>query len=407
MRRAALKVRTCPGEVSAGWKHRSGGSEPRPRIFCFLPFPGFIFSLPPPYNGIIMNARNVVFAAGLTALVLALSASTIRAPKDRVGFCWDSDTMNRLVDTLRQTRPLIAAEPGWIAAICPHDDYLYAGRLYLPIFSGLRAAEVVVIGVTHAGVRRALQDPRDRIILDTHPAWTGLERPVEVSGLRDWLRERMPADMIRVSDRAQKMEHSIEAMIPFLQYFRPQARITPIMVTAMSPARLQAVSRKLAEQVAAWMQSRNLAPGRDVAFLISADGNHYGPDFKNSPYGTDAHARAQAEGYERGLIQSCLEGTLEQNKLELLQKRLDPQQSKAAPLWCGRYSIPFGLMTVLHLMREWSPGVPVHGRLLGWSDTWIEGVLPLRHTSLGITAPFSLEHWVSFFAMAFYSASGV
>lgn len=314
--------------------------------------------------------------------------------------------MVQLLELLEQTGPLPPAVSGWVAAICPHDDYLYAGRLYLPVFAGFQAKHAVIIGVTHGSVRRTLKDPRDKIILETHDTWAGLGQPLRMSGLRNWLHEHMPSDMVLVSDRAHELEHSVEAMIPFLNHFSPDTRVTPIMVTAMSAARLDTVSRELAVQVVAWMKSRNLAPGRDVVFLISADGNHYGPDFNNAPYGVDMRARARAEGFERSLIQTCLQGPLSRGKLDKLQHALDPQQTEAAPLWCGRYSIPFGLMTVYHLMAEWFPGAQISGRLLGWSDTWIEGVLPLRHTSLGITAPFSLEHWVSFFSMAFYPLSG-
>jgi len=313
--------------------------------------------------------------------------------------------MKKMVLMLENHAPLPPARPGWVAAICPHDDYLYAGRIYRPVFSGLQAREVVIIGVTHGGVRRAMGNPRGKIILDTHDRWSGLGKAVVVSGLRNWLVKRMPESMCLVSDRAHRMEHSIEAMIPFLQYYRPGIRITPIMVTAMSPSRLAEVSRTLAVQLAAWMRDRRLKPVRDVVFLISADGNHYGSDFHNAPYGTDRNARARAEGFERNLIKECLQGELSGPKLERLQQRLDPEQISHAPLWCGRYSIPFGLTTVLNLMEQWSPGLRISGSLTGWSDTWLEGVLPLRHTRLGITAPFSLEHWVSFFSMVFHLSS--
>jgi len=349
-----------------------------------------------------MKGRRTVLAVLAAACTLGLSAAAVRPARDVVGFCWDRETMNQLVDILQKTRPLPKAAPGWVAAICPHDDYLYAGRLYLPVYARFKAPEVVIIGVTHGRVRRALGNPQGRIILDTHRLWAGLGQPVQISGLREWLDKRLSPEELLVSDKAHEMEHSIEAMIPFLQHFRPDVRITPIMVTAMSPSRLAELSRELARHVAAWMRSRGLQPGRDVVFVISADGNHYGPDFDNAPFGTNRYARTRAEGFERSLIQECLQGKLNRSKLERLQRALNPGLTKNAPLWCGRYSIPFGLMTVLNIVEEWSGNEQLHGRLLGWSDTWQEGVLPLRHTALGITAPFSLEHWVSFFSMAFY-----
>ena len=205
---------------------------------------------------------------------------------------------------------------------------------------------------------------------------------------------------------AHILEHSIEAMIPFLQYFRPGIRITPIMVTAMSPDELARISRELSRHIATWMRKEGLRPGKDLVFLISADGNHYGKDFSNTPYGENLSAHSRAEEAERDMIRDCLEGPLEESRLSHLQHSLDPEKAPPAPLWCGRYSIPFGLSTVLYLVREMEPGTVISGRLLAHSDTWREGVLPLRATSLGTTAPFSLKHWVSFFSMAFFSTSG-
>jgi hypothetical protein len=41
------------------------------------------------------------------------------------------------------------------------------------------------------------------------------------------------------------------------------------------------------------------------------------------------------------------------------------------------------------------------GKLLRYSDTYSDGVLPLKEAGIGITAPFSLKHWVGFFSAGF------
>ena len=42
------------------------------------------------------------------------------------------------------------------------------------------------------------------------------------------------------------------------------------------------------------------------------------------------------------------------------------------------------------------------GKLFRYSDTYSEGVLPLKKAGFGITAPYSLKHWVGFFSAGFY-----
>ena len=80
--------------------------------------------------------------------------------RDDVGFCWQRPQMRRLMDLLAARRP--AGVPGrdLVAGISPHDDYLYAGRVYYPLFRKLRTKEAVIFGVTHGTVRKEIGDPQ-------------------------------------------------------------------------------------------------------------------------------------------------------------------------------------------------------------------------------------------------------
>jgi len=44
----------------------------------------------------------------------------------------------------------------------------------------------------------------------------------------------------------------------------------------------------------------------------------------------------------------------------------------------------------------------IDGTLFKYSDTWTEKVIPIKKTHLGLTAPFSLKHWVGFLSAGFY-----
>ena len=69
--------------------------------------------------------------------------------------------------------------------------------------------------------------------------------------------------------------------------------------------------------------------------------------------------------------------------------------------WCGKYSIPFGLLAVRKIIAMDSDK-KMSGILLRYSDTYSEGALPLTKLGMGTTAPFSLRHWVSFCSIGYY-----
>ncbi len=345
--------------------------------------------------------KRLVFLA-LAALALAARAQDVRPVKDDVGFCWQRPQMERLMALLAATEPPAPGMEGVVAGISPHDDYLYAGRVYYPLFKNLRAKEAVIFGVTHGTVRKEIGDPKGVLILDEYPAWTGLGGTVDISPLRERIRRELPAGDFLVSNKAHGLEHSIEALVPWLQYFNPEIRITPIMVTAMPYERMEELSDRLAAILAGYVAENRLLPGRDIVFLVSADANHYGGDFANVPYGEDeaAHARGIAE--DRRIAGGLADGALDDAKIRRLTRELwgATYLDYGGSYWCGKYDLPFGLLAIAKALRR-AGGKGLKGELLRYADTYSEGVLPLKKPGFGITAPFSPKHWVGFFSARF------
>ena len=346
-----------------------------------------------------MTVPILLRSAFLLAITLLTAAGMTRAQgtrgiRDSVGFCWDARQMSRFVRFLDSLDARTPRHPSPIAAISPHDDYLYAGRVYHPLFRDLRTREVVIFGVTHGTVRRAIGDPRNILLLEDHGSWTGPYGPVSCSPLREWILQRMDESMVRIDRRAHQLEHSIEALIPFLQHHNRDIRITPIMVTAASFDSLNLLATRLAAVIADYISANNLQPGADISFLISCDANHYGRDFGNSPWGEHQAAHAMGTREDLNIIDECMTGILDTERLRSLATRL------SAAYWCGRYSVPFGLLTVTNLFSALELG-DCAGTLYRYSDTCSEGVLPIHDTGMGTTAPFSFQHWVGFFSAGF------
>jgi AmmeMemoRadiSam system protein B len=348
-----------------------------------------------------MNKFLAIIAAAL--FTVPLGAGTTRPVRDDVGFCWSPASMARLVEYLDAGGENAFSGEELVAAISPHDDYLYAGRVYHPLFKALRAKEVVIFGVTHGAVRKEIGDPRGVLILEGYDAFPGLTGPVGISGLRERIKSRLDRDMFLVNDRAHELEHSIEAILPFLQYYDPEVKITPIMVAPMPYARMEEVSGKLAAVIADYIRDEGLALGRDIAFLISSDGNHYGKDFDNSPFGEGVGAWEKATALDRRLIADHLTGPMNAAKVEGLTKELwgETYIDYRNTYWCGKYSVPFGLLAA-EKVTALMTGKGLAGTLFKYSDTYSEGVLPLTKTGMGTTAPFSLRHWVSFCSIGYY-----
>lgn len=327
----------------------------------------------------------------------------LRPVRDDVGFCWDRSAMKRLVRYLDSVETERFPAEGLVAAVSPHDDYLYAGRLYFPLFRSLRTKEAVIFGVTHGTVRAEIKGLDSVLILDDFKHWPGVLGPVEVSSLREYIKERLPRGDFVVNNRAHELEHSIEALIPFLQYFNPAVRITPIMVAPMPLTKMEELSDRLAGVMAAYIKENKLVPGRDIFFLVSSDGNHYGKDFNNLAFGEGESAWVKALDFDRRLIRSYLTGVVSREKIAGLTGELwgETYLDYRSSYWCGKYSIPFGLSASEKTIRAVT-GKDLSGRLFRFSDTYSEGVLPLKKTGMGTTAPFSLRHWVSFCSIGYY-----
>ncbi len=359
-----------------------------------------------------MNTRRphclVLFSILLVVMFLqaaSLEAQVVRPIRDSVGFCWNADEMTAFMKYLEShADPSETLKGNLVAAISVHDDYLYAGRVYYPLYTMIHAKKVVIFGVTHASVTKELGPLSNVVILDEYDRWRGPYKDVEMSPLRSIIRKQLPPEYLLTSNRAHALEHSIEALVPFLQYYNRDVKITPIMVTRMPFERMEDLSLRLARICVEYIAARNLELGKDIFFLISNDANHYGPDFNNAPYGIDARAHNLATQNDRRIINEHLTGEITRARIQGLTFEIWPDSTtkKPVPVWCGRYPITLGLLTVTNVLSQLGRGTP-HGSLLKYSDTFTEKVLPVKNTGMGLTAVFSYQHWCGWFTEGFYT----
>src|SRR5689334_10920438 len=81
------------------------------------------------------------------------STASMRGLKDGIGFARTPEAMAAVVaaSSGEPAWPLgPVPDAPWIGAICPHDDFMYAGRSYRRALEGITAKTVIVIGTFHA-----------------------------------------------------------------------------------------------------------------------------------------------------------------------------------------------------------------------------------------------------------------
>lgn len=336
--------------------------------------------------------------------MISAQENNLRPVRDNVGFCWQASEMDTLMNYLSKNSETKTIDNGLlIGGISPHDDYLYAGRVYYPLYPNIKAKEVVIFGVTHGTVRQAMNDPKNILILDDYKYWKGPYKNVEISPLREIIKSKLDKNYFIVSDKAQDIEHSIEALVPFLQYYNRDVKITPIMVTQMSFERMDSISTDLSEIIKDYTTSNDLKPGKDIFFLISTDADHYGEDFNNSPFGEDEKAHSEATSNDRRIANIYLNTEITLNDIEGLRDELwgSPEIKTPLPLWCGKYSVPFGMLSIYHIANDLNLK-NLSGKLFKYSDSWTEKTLPIYGTHMGTTAPFSLKHWCGYVSAGIY-----
>ncbi len=339
----------------------------------------------------------IIIILVLTSLIFTQEKRGIR---DNIGFSWDLNDFTKIINYLNNNSSVKIKDKNMkiFGGISPHDDYLYAGKVYFPLFKLIRTKEVVIFGVTHSTVRKNINDPKNIVILDNFKKWTGIRKDIEVSELRELVKNKLNKKYYIVSNKAHKLEHSIEALIPFLQYYNPDIKITPIMITKMKYEKMKEISKNISSIIFDYVKKNNLTPGKDIIFLISSDSNHYGMDFDNYQFGKGLQGYNKAKEYDKYLINNFLSNDLNIKKIQGFYNKVSIDNSKV--LWCGKYSIPFGLTTIYYIAK--SLKINLKMKILNYSDTFKNKVLCIKDIKCGITAPFSLEHWVSFVSILLY-----
>ena|SRR6185312_3759298 len=331
------------------------------------------------------------------------STDEVRGQIDNIGYASKPEAMAKVWSLAAMPpAPLSLGNlpaPGVVGLIGPHDDYVYAARVDRRIYPLVTAKTVIVVGVFH---RYRRFGAHDQMIFDGYKRWRSPDGDITVSALRDELVAALPKDEAVKDSVAHDSEHSIEAIAYFLKHARPDVEIVPILIPAASFPRLTSMAAHLGGALAAAMKKHKLVLGRDVAVVISTDGTHYGDDFKYVPFGEGGLAAFEkAMAQDRKLVEDTLAGALSLDKAkQFFAAVVNPDKPDDYRMpWCGRFSVPFGLMFLADVAQKL--GMPAPRGLPLVLGVSVDTPQLKVGEGVGPTAPANLYHFVTQPGVAF------
>ncbi len=299
-------------------------------------------------------------------------------------------------------------EVAFAAAVCPHDDYYYAGRLYSLIAPHVTAGTVVLLGVFHKAL---VFDCGDVLVFDSYRSWRGPYGPVAVSNVRKEIVSRLPRGSYIVDNDMHMVEHSVEAIVPWLQHYNRDVEIVSILVPYMDWSTLDRLAGELSAALESIIAGRGWKLGEDIALVVSADAIHYGDagwgGASYADFGTGIEGYEEAVARDVRLAEDLLCGPLggdeDRVKLkEFMHTCVDPEDvTEYRVTWCGRFSIPLGLNVASRLSTALRSR-PLRGALLDYGTSVSEASIDLEGLEpMGATAPNNLRHFVGYAAIGY------
>jgi AmmeMemoRadiSam system protein B len=149
-----------------------------------------------------------------------------------------------------------------VGLISPHAGYIYSGPVAGAAISRIKFGNTfVIMGPNHTGMGVPFS-------LWSGDSWETPLGMVEIDNeMRNVLLEN--SSLLQADTLAHTREHSIEVQLPFLQYFKSDVKIVPIVIGGGGPADLYSLGLDIARAIG--------ETGRSTAILASSDMTHYEP----------------------------------------------------------------------------------------------------------------------------------
>jgi len=149
-----------------------------------------------------------------------------------------------------------------IGVVSPHAGYPYSGPVAGAVISRIKFKDTfVILGPSHTGRGKPFG-------IMTQGTW---KTPLGMVEIDPELGKKILSGSryLQEDALAHQYEHSIEVQIPFLQYFKPDVRIVPMVLAYASGDIYKEIGKEIAKAI---KESK-----RDVVLMASSDMTHYEP----------------------------------------------------------------------------------------------------------------------------------
>lgn len=144
-----------------------------------------------------------------------------------------------------------------IGIVSPHAGYMYSGPVAGELYSNIEMPDtVVILGPNHTGMGKPYA-------IMTEGKW---ETPLGEVEIENNLTKEIlsTSKLVEEDSNAHRYEHSLEVQVPFLQYFKPDIKIVPIVIGGEQYAEIgQAIANSIKKYK------------KDVLIIASSDMTHY------------------------------------------------------------------------------------------------------------------------------------
>jgi MEMO1 family protein len=167
------------------------------------------------------------------------------------------DGLKRMIESMVDDK---AGKVEAIGLVSPHAGYIYSGMVAGAVMSRIKLNDtVVILGPNHTGRGKGFS-------IMTKGSWI---TPLGDTEIDTELGKKIlkSSSYLEEDYVAHQFEHSLEVQLPFLQYFRPDVKIVPVV---LSHARGN-VYKKIGKELAGAIKESK----KKVTILASSDMTHY------------------------------------------------------------------------------------------------------------------------------------
>jgi MEMO1 family protein len=152
-----------------------------------------------------------------------------------------------------------------VGVVAPHAGYIYSGPVAGAVFSRIKFKNTfILIGPNHRGMGKPFS-------IMTSGSWKTPLGQVEIDS--ELAQAILKGSKYLADDSAaHRYEHSLEVQVPFLQYFKPDIMIVPILLSQAAAEVYEEIGRAIAAALK--------KTGSDAIIVASSDMTHYEPHEK-------------------------------------------------------------------------------------------------------------------------------